>query len=652
MARLRLAWAWAMGPGVQEPEPLVYKGVMYLLHADGVLQALDARSGRFLWEYRRDVPADLRGSDPVRNIALYRERLFLGAQDGHLVALDAATGKVAWDVAAGDYRNRVNYSTGPIAADGRIFAGQTCGVGATAACALSAFDAATGRRLWTRESVAGPNDPPAHQATWRSVPYERRRKASFWMAGSYDPELKTLYWTTASTYPYPEIHRGTGDGELLYTNSILALDAATGSIRWFFQMQPRDNFDMDHQDNPILADVVVDGRRRRAVFVIGKPGILWAFDRETGEHLWNRQLVTDQNVYASIDPKTGALVMNEAIIPKQVGVTQLVCPGMRGGKLFQTKSYDPARRVLYTPVSNACTTFEVVPLEVNASGVRNDRITHMTGSRGNVGRLAAVEAASGRLLWNYDQRVALGSPLATAGGLVFIGDFDRYFRALDADTGKVAWQIPLSGPVTGYPISYAVEGQQYIAVGVGGGTPGQRNLAQLYPEVRSPIGSNVLMVFALGDGASAAPTAAGVAQRAAAPPETGKAAAGGEARRSQGTPSRTTPPARGWYTRAQAQRGRIAYDARCASCHGKDFSPDDYATGLAGAAFDWRWRDRTVFDLFEITRTTMPPGEVGTLTPRTTADIVAYLLQANGYPAGRVELPADPAAMGRMRLGK
>lgn len=497
VGQLQLAWAWAMGPGVQEQEPIVHNGVMYLLHANAVAQALDARDGTLIWEYRRELPKDVSSGDTVRNLAIYRDKIYITTQDSHLVALDAATGRVAWDVTVGDYKDRVNYSTGPIAGDGKIYAGLTCGGITKVACSVSAFDADTGKHLWKRESVAGPNDPVEHQQTWRRLPYEKRIKASFWMTGSFDPELKTVYWTTASSQPYPEIHKGTEDGELLYTNSILALDADTGAIKWFFQMQPRDNFDMDHQDNPILADVTIDGKPRKLVFVIGKPGILWAFDRVTGQHLWNTQLVTDQNLYKHIDPATGRITMNTDIIPKEVGVTQVVCPGMRGGKLFQTKGYDPATGTIYTPVSNACSAFEIVPLEVSSSGARYDKISHMPNNNGNVGRIAAVDGATGKLRWNYDQRTAVGSVMSTAGGLLFFGDLHRHFRALDSKTGALIWDMPLSAPVTGYPVSYAVDGRQYVAVAVGGATPGQRNLGQLYPEVKSPMGSNVLMVFAL-----------------------------------------------------------------------------------------------------------------------------------------------------------
>jgi alcohol dehydrogenase (cytochrome c) len=235
------------------------------------------------------------------------------------------------------------------------------------------------------------------------------------------------------------------------------------------------------------------------VFTLGKPGILWAFDRATGAHQWNAQLVASQNIYRSIDPATGAIVMNTEIIAKTVGGKQLVCPGMRGGKLFQTHAYSPKTKAVYSPVSNACTNFDIVPLDVSASGVRYDTIAHMDGSNGKVGRLVATSAETGKALWTHDQRAAIGSILTTAGDLVFAGDFHRYFRAFDAESGKVLWEIPLSAPVTGYPISYAADGRQYIAVGVGGDTSGQRNLNQLYPELKSPSGSNVLMVFTLGE---------------------------------------------------------------------------------------------------------------------------------------------------------
>jgi glucose dehydrogenase len=308
-----------------------------------------------------------------------------------------------------------------------------------------------------------------------------------------------VYWSTASPYPYPGILKGTGDGDLLYTNSILALDAKTGKIRWFFQMQPRDNFDMDHQDNPILADVVIGGTLRKVIYLLGKPGILWAFDRETGEHLWNKQLTEYQNLYGGIDPETGAITVNESIIPRHVGDTHMVCPGMRGGKLFQTNAYSPKTQVIYSPITNACSEFTVVPLDVNVSGLDYGGIHFMEGTNEQVGRLSAISATTGNLLWNLDQRAALGSVMATGGNLVFYGDLHRYFKAVHAETGEKLWEIGLGSPITGYPISYAVDGKQYVAVAIGGGSAGTRHFATMYPELNTQFGSSMLVVFALPD---------------------------------------------------------------------------------------------------------------------------------------------------------
>ena len=172
---------------------------------------------------------------------------------------------------------------------------------------------------------------------------------------------------------------------------------------------------------------------------------------------------------------------------------------MRGGKLFQTDAYNPRTNTIYSPVSNECIIFKILPPEVSVSGLDYGQIEHMEGAAGKVGRLTAVSGSTGQLLWTYDQRAAIGSVLTTAGGLVFAGDFHRHFRAFDAQTGEVLWELPLSGPVTGYPISYAVDGKQYVAIGAGEGTVGQRHIGQLYPELKAPEGSNILMVFALGD---------------------------------------------------------------------------------------------------------------------------------------------------------
>jgi alcohol dehydrogenase (cytochrome c) len=493
--RLRVAWTIPMDAGSLEPEPLVYDGVMYLPQPGDAVRAVNAATGAAIWEYRRERPQGARGGLGVhRNLALYQDKVLLGTSDAHLVALDAASGRVAWDVAVVDASAGFSYTAGPIAGDGRIFASLTCN-GGTARCFLSAHDAATGRELWRRETVAGPRDSDAANATWNGLAYERRTKASMWMAGSYDSDLKRVYWTTGSAFPYTEVAKGTPGSTNLYTQSILSLNADTGAIAWFHQLVPRDNFDLDHADNPILADVAIRGVMRKVVYTMGKPSVVWAFDRDTGEHLWHRLVVPFQNIYKAIDEKTGAITANDEIIPKTASGNELVCPGMRGGKIFQAKAYNPGADAIFTAVSLACSNFEILPIEKSSSGFNWDRMEPMPGSNGNVGRLAAVRASTGELLWTHDQRVPIGSVLTTAGGLVFAGDFDHFFRALDTATGNVLWENALAGPVEGYPVSYETGGKQYVAVSSGGASVGQRHLSQLFPEIKPATGANSLVVF-------------------------------------------------------------------------------------------------------------------------------------------------------------
>lgn len=522
VGQLQVAWSWAMEPGRQQTTPLVYNGIMYLVHAGDVVQALDATTGDKIWEYRRALPADfedvadevwgvgLRAVERTRNIAIYDDKIFLATADAHIVALNARTGALEWEVQTGDWRDDMGYSAGPLVADGKVFAGATCGY-VDFGCFITAHDVETGEELWRRHTNAQPGE--YGDETWVGVPAENRWHNSPWITGSYDPELNLVIWGTAVPLPSPEVLRGTEGGDLLFTNSTLALDADTGEIAWYFQHAPRDNWDLDHPFVRVLVDTTVapnpeqvdwinpnvtPGEERRVVTgVPGKTGIYWTIDAETGEFLWAKE-TTYQNAYTDIDVETGYAFANEDLIPREIGETYYVCPGVNGGGHFPPGAYSPLTNVFYAPLQNACMNVEMYTDEPTPlDGYALDWVAAWPPDKDQVGRIDAVDVSTGETVWQHERRVSIGSLHTTAGGIVFGGDMNRRFFAFDQETGELLYEVPLGAPVSGQMISYAVDGKQYVAVPVGGAIHGF--LATLYPEVDVPQGQNSLVVFTLPD---------------------------------------------------------------------------------------------------------------------------------------------------------
>ena len=509
--QLTLAWSAGMNRGRNEQEPLVVDGILFLIHPQSEVEALDARTGDPIWSFRDEVPADA-GPGRSRSLVVYGDKVIFGTGDTRVIALNAKTGRKVWVVDTTETRparGGPEFSSGPTVASGKVFIGSTCSVGTRHPCYVSGIDVETGKLLWRRQAIAGPDDSPDARASWGTVAPEDRHKASFWGTGSYDPKLNLTYWGSASASPYPEILRGTGTGDVKWTNSTLAINADTGKLAWAFQHLPRDNWDADHMGERMYVDGLRvqpdpnalkwynpdlrNGQVRNVIWAIGKPGVLWALDRETGEFLWAKETVS-QEYYLNIDGR-GHVTLNEAKIPKEIGQEFTMCPGMRGGVLWQSKSYSPLTNTLFLTVHQACSEYKVVKSD---SGLEWSKLFHMPGSDGKVGRLIAVDASTGKTVWSYEQRAPMWSVLTTGGGLVFVGDNYRLLLAFDQRTGEKLWEIALSGPVMGNPISYAVAGRQYIAVTVGGGGAGGPHMnIQLTPELRPHTGSNALMVFAL-----------------------------------------------------------------------------------------------------------------------------------------------------------
>ena len=481
---LRLAWEWAMPTGRGWPMPLVHDGVIYLPGNGNTVQAIDGKTGDLIWQYREEG-----GSGAARALSMYQDKVFVITANGSLTALHARTGKRAWQI-----RKQRN-ATGPTIAGGVVIAGAAGCRASIEGCPISGHDPATGKQLWQTSTIAAPSDP--HAVTWGTVPPERRGGGETWMPGTFDPELNLFYIGTSQAKPWMAVSRGMKVTDAaLYTASTLALDPKTGRIAWHFQHVPGETFDME----PIFERVLIDVERQKLLFTTGKEGILWKLDRQNGTFLGHKELVF-QNLFESIDSRTGKITYRSDIPTATIGDWVAACPGYYGGHNWQASAYSPEVGVLIIPLIQSCMEMRgraVDPTSAAAGNAGDVRFFEMPGSRGNVGRLSAVDARTMRVVWDHQQRAWFTtSAVTTAGGLVFIGDADRYFKAFDVKTGRVLWQVRLGTSAQGYAISYSVGPKQYVAVTAAPGSFRQNRL--LTPEIYHPDVGNTLYVFELPD---------------------------------------------------------------------------------------------------------------------------------------------------------
>ena len=493
VSQLQLKWMWSLPEnGTMEITPMVHNGIIYVWGTGNTIQALDAKTGNLLWENRIGPAPRNPGPGPsteeTRALGLWDNYLFVNTPYGMLYGLDARTGEKIWENNIVDYKPGIGGSTGGvIVINGKVLVGMTnCGrPGNDDHCYISAYDAKTGKRDWKFVTVALKGDPGGD--SWGSLPDNQRKGAETWIAGTYDPELNTTYWGVAQAKPWRRDLRGSSSGDTNYANSTLALDPDTGKMKWWFQHGPGESLDLDE----VYERVLINHGDQKTLMTIGKAGILWKLDRVTGKFIAAKETVF-QNIWKSIDPKTGRPEYRKDIVDQKVDQWLSSCPGPEGGHDWQATSYHQPSDTLIIPLSQSC---------VFMLGNGSQAYFEMPGSDGNMGRLSAYRTADMKPLWSFQQRAPfLTGVISTAGNVAFVGDFDRVFRAVDVRNGQTLWKTRLGTTVQGFPVSFSVDGKQYVAVttGLGGGSP-EAKPGTMLSEVHRPPNGYALFVFGLPD---------------------------------------------------------------------------------------------------------------------------------------------------------
>ena len=495
---LRVAWTWSLPNGPNEATPLVHDGVIFVHSFGDKVQALDAVTGDLLWQYARRLPA---GVTPTwkRNISLYGGRVYVPTSDTHVVALDAKTGQLVWDHQVADFKQGFGMTGGTLVAKGKVMIGTTGQ--AAGGNFIVGLDANTGNEAWRFYTIARPGDPAD---SWNGLPIEKRNGGSVWVAGSYDPALNLAFFGPAPTYDTGPLRNRASQAvrnDALYTNATIALNPDTGKLAWYFQHRANDQWDFDWAFERHVIKLPVNGATRTVLVTAGKEAIFDAIEAEGGEYLFSMDLGL-QNVVTAINPRTGAKTLDATRIPGD-GETKLVCPHAGAAKSWLPSSYNPVTKLLYIPLVESCMDLTPVPAGERgglSTGVRFT-LRPRPDSDGKYGRVEAINLETRKVVWVNRQRAPeTAGVLATAGGVVFAGALDRVFVAYDDETGKELWRTRLNDVPNSAPISYMVDGKQYVAITVGNGGPQAGTFTHLVPEIMNPPEPGAaLWVFELPD---------------------------------------------------------------------------------------------------------------------------------------------------------
>jgi alcohol dehydrogenase (cytochrome c) len=449
-----------------EASPLVVDGVLYLTGNNNQAWAVDGRTGRPIWSYRRALPQNFSASvccGPVnRGFALLADRLYMGTLDAHLVALDRRTGAVIWDVEVGDLKKANAITAAPLVVKDKVVIGVAGGDFASRGF-IDAYDAQTGARAWRFNTIPGAGEPGSE--SWPNPDVALRGGGAAWVTGSYDPALNLVYYGTGN--PNPDYYGDDRNGDNLYTCSLVALDADTGKLRWHFQFTPHDIHDWDSAHVPVQADLTVDGRPRHVVMVANRNGFFYTLDRETGTLLVAKPFIDGSNWAKEVGPDGRPIVLDNT------GTPDKCLPDNHGGTNFQPPTFDPDRRLFFVTAHETCAIWEgrkpTPPIALGSRVPSGGR--RLVEGREQWAALRAIDPTTGERRWehryrSYPSTVSLdltGGLMSTASGLVFTGDNEGYFYAFDAATGKELWKFQTGAPVWGSaPVTYLLDGRQWV----------------------------------------------------------------------------------------------------------------------------------------------------------------------------------------------
>jgi alcohol dehydrogenase (cytochrome c) len=442
-------------PGKFETTSIVLDGIIYATGANNLGWALDAKTGRAIWRYRRELPDGLVMccGRVNRGFAIFGDLLYMGTLDAHLIALDRRTGSVVWDAVLEDPKNAYSSTSAPLVVKDKVIIGMGGGEYGVRGF-IDAYDASTGKRAWRFYTIPAPGDPgseswPRDNDAWKNG------GGATWMTGSYDPEQNLVVWGTGNAGP--QMYGDERRGDNLYTASFVALDADTGKLRWHYQFTPHDVWDYDATHVPVLADLVVGGELRKTVLNANRNGFFYVLDRQTGKMILAKPFA--KATWASAIDRDGRPITQPNTNPNEKGAT--VCPANAGATNFMTPSFDAKLGLYFVTFREGCMTFyawktDYVPGESFRGGAG-------VGVEGSYGGVRAIDAATGTVRWEYKYPTPTSAGItSTASGLVFAGDSEGNFIALDAGTGKDLWHYQTGSAIFGSANTFMLEGRQYV----------------------------------------------------------------------------------------------------------------------------------------------------------------------------------------------